>query len=79
MHGELEGKTADGFSVLSSVQNSQSAGGMTDSCEGSQVYPPTPPIMLQVNCMCALYALCLTRLHSLLIRSSAQNMQQGKN
>lgn len=47
---EPEDKTADGFSVLSFPQNSQSGSGVTDGCEGAQVYPPTPPIMLQVNC-----------------------------
>ncbi|TMS09452.1 Metallophosphoesterase 1 [Larimichthys crocea] len=30
-----------------SLQSSQSGGGLTDSCEGSQLYPPTSPIMLQ--------------------------------
>ncbi|XP_071347454.1 metallophosphoesterase 1 isoform X1 [Trachinotus anak] len=30
-----------------SLQDSQSSSGVIDSCEGSQLYPPTPPIMLQ--------------------------------
>ncbi|XP_029381332.1 metallophosphoesterase 1 isoform X3 [Echeneis naucrates] len=30
-----------------SLQNSQSGSRVMDSCEGSQLYPPTPPIMLQ--------------------------------
>ncbi|XP_053185793.1 metallophosphoesterase 1 [Scomber japonicus] len=30
-----------------SLQNSQSGGAVMDSCEGSQIYPPTSPIMLQ--------------------------------
>ena len=49
---ELVNKTADEFFMSSSLQNSQSSGGVMDNCEGSQIYPPTPPIMLQVNCMC---------------------------
>ena len=36
--------------VCPSLQSSQPGGGPTDSCEGSQAFPPTPPIMLQVNC-----------------------------
>ncbi|XP_067331585.1 metallophosphoesterase 1 isoform X2 [Channa argus] len=30
-----------------SLQSSQSGSGMMDGCEGSQLYPPAPPIMLQ--------------------------------
>lgn len=35
--------------LASSVQSSQSPSEAADGCEGSQVLPPTPPIMLQVN------------------------------
>lgn len=41
-----------------------------DGCEGSQLYPPTPPIMLQVNCMTPL------RLHQKLITFSSGRRDQ---
>lgn len=44
-----------GNSLLSFLQSSQSGSGVTDSCEGAQLYPATPPIMLQVNCCCTLH------------------------
>ena len=37
------------FSLSSPPQNSQPGGGAADGCEGSQLYPPTSPVMLQVN------------------------------
>lgn len=49
---ELVEKTDDEFFMLSFLQNSQSGSSVMDSCEGSQLYPPTSPIMLQVNCRC---------------------------
>lgn len=55
MRCEFVDKTADEFFMF--LQSSQSGSGVMDSCEGSQLYPPTPPIMLQVNCKCALYVL----------------------
>lgn len=48
---EVVDKTADEFFMFSPLQSAQSGSGVMDGCEGSQLYPPTPPIMLQVNCM----------------------------
>ena len=47
-------EAVDEFFMLSFLQSAQSGSGVTDSCEGTQVYPPTPPIMLQVSCRSAL-------------------------
>lgn len=56
VRGRMAGETADEFSTSSFLQNSQASSGVTDSCEGSQVYPPTPPIMLQVNQACCIFS-----------------------
>lgn len=62
---EVVDKTADEFFMFSPLQSAQSGSGVMDGCEGSQLYPPTPPIMLQVNCMTPL------RLHQKLITFSS--------
>lgn len=65
----------DEFFMSSSLQSSQSGGGLTDSCEGSQLYPSTSPIMLQVNCKRALRVLWFQSV--LQCRCSLPYMEQG--
>lgn len=48
---ELVDKTADEFFMFPPLQSAQSGSGVMDGCDGSQLYPPTAPIMLQVNPM----------------------------
>lgn len=64
---DLTAADASSVCLASSVQSSQAPGQAADGCEGSQVLPPTPPIMLQVSpelAMPALHSHCASSAHT---------------